>query len=281
MDPDSTLYVDAEAFLARRHQRPLNNSATKKIAEIMTSCSSHSRDRFGRGYGRRRGCFDGRRQPVAVGRRPYQATSGDCASRALSSACNKLSHGNFDTIYPIILGFVKTVEGTVTFLIRRGSESGSYAELYVRMFKKLTSDGFDDKVRCGLSEACAAFVQGGCLHVAPLVDDENYDDFCRRLLAKRHMLSLIQILCSDTTCAQVVVPAVLKNFSQIMEHPESTSCDLAVDSVDVVIRMCPKWRVEARGLALAALTRGSLDSRTRFKVMDVIDWGNGLCHNPL
>lgn len=270
MDSESAIFVDTETFLNLRHHRSLKNGSTELIEKIMSTCTFEPKGGFGRGRGRGRGRGDIRRFQ-AEGKRPLQAHPENYSDRALASACNKLSYDNFEKIYPIILGFVQTLEGTMTFLIRRGSESGSFAELYVRMFKKLTRDGQDEKVQYGLTEACAAFVKGGGLHVAPLVEDENYDDFCKRLLVKRQMLSLIQILCSDANCARVVVPTVLENFSQMIDFPESDTRDLVVDGFAVVHKMCPKWRKEAKDMALQALDRGGLDSRTRFKVMDVIE----------
>ena len=266
---DSANFFESDSFLSRRHHTALRNSATEMIEKIMSSCSFEPKG-FGRGRGRGRG-RDNRRSSFIAGKRPLLGNPEDYSSRALASACNKLSYDNFEKMYPIILGFVKTMEGTMTFLIRRGCQSGSFAELYVRMFQKLTRDGLNEKVQCGLSEACAAFVQDGGLHIAPLVEDENYDDFCKRMLIKRHMLSLIQILCSDVNCAQVVVSTVLDNFYKMIEHPDSDTRDLVVDGFAVVHKMCPKWRKEAKKMALMALNRGGLDSRTRFKVMDVIE----------
>jgi hypothetical protein len=277
MDSDvgSAIFVDMAVFCSRRHHRHLKNRATEIIDQVMATCTFEPKGGFGKGRGRGRGHpARGRgdtRHYFIEGKRPLVAKPEEFSHRALAAACNKLSYDNFDKIYILIMGFVKTMEGTITFLIRRGSESGSFAELYVRMFKKLCRDGLDDEVKCGFAAACAAFVQSGGLHIAPLVVDESYDDFCARLLVKRRMLSLIQILCSDTHCAEVIVPTVLGNFSNMIEHPESDTRDLVVDGFAVVHRMCPKWRKEAKEMALTALDRGGLDTRTRFKVMDVIE----------
>lgn len=133
MDSDSIIFVEADTFLSRRHHAPLKNSATEMIAKIMSTSSFDPKGGFGRGRGRGRG-RDGRRTHLAEGKRPLLANKEDYSRRALESACNKLSYANFDKLYPIILGFVKSIEGTMTFLIRRGSESGSFAELYIRIF---------------------------------------------------------------------------------------------------------------------------------------------------
>ena len=275
------LAVGREEFLALRHDGRLGDDAecVQKIKDTMMKVSRRrpAADR-GRGRGRGRGFTRAEAQwarHASPGKRPLRAASHDPA-RDLAAACNKLSASNFDKICSVVTALVGDDEATserlLDSLFDNAVISGSFSDLYVRMFNKLRIK-LPDRVRDAIARAADRFSAAGGT-VMPLFDarPEQYDEFCQHAKNRRVRLSTLGVLVRlgvDQAAGQA-----LDAFEQhVAADKGDVQLDLVVDGLAQVNAMCPALRGRVDSLTKDAIARslGAMDARTRFKLLDVAE----------
>lgn len=279
---DDPIVVTREEFLAGRHAGTLPEGAecVEKIKETMLKVCRR-RPGPGRGGGRHgsgRGRGRGRREDtwtraVVPGKRPLKADRAEPA-RDLAAACNKLSASNFDKIYSSIQEIVKGAEHLLDALFDSAVGSGSFGELYIRIFERLRGN-MPDQVQSAVSRAADKFAAAGGI-VMPYADasPDKYDEFCNHAKVRKDRLSTLGLLVNlgVQSAAEDAIVAFEKHLTQ--DCAPVVQLDLVVDGLAKVQSLRPDMRARVDDLTRTALTSGGsdmLDARTRFKLLDVAE----------
>ena len=281
-DDDSVLTVPMQKFLDLKHDRGLPDDAEclQRIKDTMMrvarSRPSLDRGRGGRGRGPGRPRTDTQwTRTAAPGKRPLKGVGREPA-RDLAAACNKLSESNFEKIFSIVMNIVQGNRGDggmLDTLFDSAVGSGSFAELYVRMFDKLKLQ-MPDEIKGTVTRAANRFSEAGGT-VMPYVasDPDNYDDFCSHSKNRRIRLSTLGVL-----VRLGVEEAAEDAINAFQEHTSGKSrmvvqLDLVVDGLAEVNSLCPGMRSRVDAVAQEALGRDDveMDARTRFKLIDVAE----------
>lgn len=299
--------VGRSTFLALRHTRAMP-AETACLARIRAATDAAERDRPRaapvRGRGRRgRGSAtpagargdrvpsaswaDVKRQrPCAGGKRPLAAAADDdaaSAERRLASACNKLSSGNYERIAPLVRALLAEAPDAergarlADALFEKAVLSGSYTDLYVRLFRALLADpGHAELAGAAVSRAAARFAGCGATVMAYLdAEPSEYDRFCEHGRARRTRLATLTVLArlGVADAARAAVDAFERHMCGGAGGERALQDDLLVDGLDAVREHCPQLRERAHALATRAEAAGVADPRTRFKLLDVIEAG--------
>lgn len=277
---DDAIVVTREEFLAGQHARSLPDGAecVEKIKETMLKVcrrrpgpgrggARHSSGR-GRGRGRREDTWT---RAVAQGKRPLKAERGEPA-RDLAAACNKLSASNFDKIYSSIQEIVKGTEHLLDALFDSAVGSGSFGELYIRIFERLRSN-MPEQVQSAVTRAADKFAAAGGI-VMPYADTtpDRYDEFCNHAKVRKDRLSTLGLLVNlgVQSAAEDAIVAFEKHLTQ--DASPVIQLDLVVDGLAKVQSLRPDMRARVDCLTKTALTSGTeVDARTRFKLLDVVE----------
>jgi hypothetical protein len=279
---DDVIVVTREEFLAGRHGRSLPEGAecVEKIKETMLKVCrrrpgpGRGGGRHGSGRGRGRG--GGREtwtRAIVQGKRPLKAERAEPA-RDLAAACNKLSASNFDKIYSSIQEIVKGAEHLLDALFDSAVGSGSFGELYIRIFERLRGN-MPDQVQSAVTRAADKFAAAGGI-VMPYADatPDKYDEFCNHAKVRKDRLSTLGLLVNlgVQSAAEDAIMAFEKHLTQ--DAAPVIQLDLVVDGLAKVQSLRPDMRARVDDLTRTALTSGgsdSLDARTRFKLLDVAE----------
>lgn len=279
---DDALVVTREEFLAGRHGRSLPEGAecVEKIKETMMKVCRRrpgpGRGGARHGSGRGRGRGGGREtwtRSVVQGKRPLKAERSEPA-RDLAAACNKLSASNFDKIYSSIQEIVKGAEHLLDALFDSAVGSGSFGELYIRIFERLRGN-MPEQVQSAVTRAADKFAAAGGI-VMPYADatPDKYDEFCNHAKVRKDRLSTLGLLVNlgVQSAAEDAIVAFEKHLTQ--DATPVIQLDLVVDGIAKVQSLRPDMRARVDDLTRTALTSSgsdSLDARTRFKLLDVAE----------
>lgn len=217
----------------------------------------------------------------AAGKRPLKAI-GDDPSRDLAAACNKLSKSNFDRICERVLQVVQCdPEPLLDALFVLGAGSGSFGELYVRMFRRI-DDVMPGAVRSAVSRAATAFSASGAtvMEYVDLNPDEDYDRFCSVTKARDLRIATLAMLLrlGVKQAAQEAMAAFeehLKRGDPLNNVLPVVQLDLVVDGLATVVAWCPESRARAHDMASGALLGTVHTARTKFKILDVVEASRG------
>lgn len=280
---DDVSVVTREEFLAGRHAQSLPEGAecVEKIKETMLKVCRR-RPGPGRGGSRQGSAGRGRgrcrredtwTRTVVQGKRPLKAECVEPA-RDLAAACNKLSESNFEKIYSSIQEIVRGAEHLMDALFDSAVGSGSFGELYIRIFDRLRSN-MPDQVQSAVSRAADKFAAAGGI-VMPFTDvmPDKYDDFCNHAKVRKNRLSTLGLLVN--LGVQSAAEDAILAFEKHLTHDATpvVQLDLVVDGIAKVQSLLPDMRSRVDNLTKTALTSAGSDSlgaRTRFKLLDVVE----------
>jgi hypothetical protein len=284
--------VSRDVFFARRHDRtlPEDSECMTRIRQTIEGLKRRhdvrprggsfrpkngGRGRQGRGFDRGAGTWARER---AVGKRPLKSLKDVDPTRDLAAACNKLSASNFDRICERVLEVVRCdPEPLLDALFVLGAGSGSFGELYVRMFRRI-DDAMPGAVRGAVSRAATAFSESGAtvMEYVDLNPDTDYDQFCSVTKARNLRIStLAMLLRLGVKKAAQEAMAAFDEHMRAGANPEDVlpvvQIDLVVDGLATVVAWCPDTHARAHDMATCAL-RGTVNcARTKFKIMDVLE----------
>lgn len=281
---DDAIVVTREEFMAGRHARSLPDGAecVEKIKETMLKVCrrrpgpGRGGGRHGSGRGRGRGGRETWTRAIAQGKRPLCRASADRAepARDLAAACNKLSASNFDKIFSSIQEIVKGAEHLLDALFDSAVGSGSFGELYIRIFERLRGN-MPDQVQSAVTRAADKFAAaGGIVMPYAYTTPDKYDEFCNHAKVRKDRLSTLGLLVNlgVQSAAEDAVAAFEKHLTQ--DATPVIQLDLVVDGIAKVQSLRPDMRARVDNLTRTALTSvgsDSLDARTRFKLLDVAE----------
>ena len=266
----------------------------------------HRKGRGRHGKERAKKCWNEDR----IGKRPLKDV-GDEVGRALEAACNKLSYENFEKIYSVIKEAIESAKAddpesakaddpetanfetasrddethderskrdVVVAIVKRASGSGTYIDLYIRAIKRLQREGLGMPVVSAVSYMAGEFRAQGLL-VRELGDEAEYDDFCGHLLDKRNRLGMLKVLVKacDPNDVNALADSVLRDFATAMTNP-GFAMDLVFDGMAIIHDQCPERRSDATAAICNARDSGTLSTRSKFQVMDLLESQDRLSH---
>jgi len=305
---DEVVIVDRSQFIARKPATEptewsdavvMVHEAMRKVADsgypgprnAGRGRGRHHDHRKGRGrHGKERAkkCWNEDR----VGKRPLKDV-GDEVGRALEAACNKLSYENFEKIYSVIKDAIETAKAddcgppdnderskrdVVVAIVKRASGSGTYIDLYIRAIKRLQREGLGMPVVSAITYMAGEFRAQGLL-VRELGDEAEYDEFCGHLLDKRNRLGMLKVLvrACDPNDVNALADSVLRDFATAMMNP-GFAMDLVFDGMAIIHHQCPDRRDDATAAICDARDSGTLSTRSKFQVMDLLESQDRLSH---
>lgn len=289
-DDSDDVAVARDVFFALRHDRTLPEDSDcmtrirqtienlKRRHDVRPRGGSFRPKNGGRGRGGRGPDRGGWTRERAVGKRPLKSLKDVDPARDLASACNKLSASNFDRICDRVLEVVRCdPEPLLDALFVLGAGSGSFGELYVRMFRRI-DDAMPGAVRSAVSRAATAFSESGAtvMEYVDLDPEADYDRFCSVTKARNLRISTLALLLRlGVKKAAQEAMAAFDEHMRAGANPEDVlpvvQVDLVVDGLATVVAWCPESRARAHDMAQCAL-RGTVNcARTKFKIMDVLE----------
>lgn len=293
-DPQDDVAVARDVFFARRHDRTLPEDSEcmtrirktieglKRRHDVRPRGGSFRPKNGGRGHGHGRAGRGpdrgGWARERAVGKRPLKSLKDVDPTRDLAAACNKLSASNFDRICERVLEVVRCdPEPLLDALFVLGAGSGSFGELYVRMFRRI-DDAMPGAVRGAVSRAATAFSSSGAtvMEYVDLDPEADYDRFCSVTKARNLRIStLAMLLRLGVKKAAQEAMAAFDEHMRAGANPADVlpvvQIDLVVDGLATVVAWCPDSRARAHDMATCALQGTVHCARTKFKILDVLE----------